>query len=86
MTKTFSSKSNAKRAALAALGTGAVEAEDFKVSLGADGKWRWTALTKAAGESGSAKSAGGTPLRPTPRRARTALAAARAGPTASSLG
>ena len=60
MNKTFSSKSNAKRAALAALGTDKVEAEDYKVTLGADGRWRWAALTKAAGEPESAKSARGT--------------------------
>ena len=56
MTKTFSSKSNAKRAAQAELGANAVEAEDYKVSLGADGRWQWTGLKKTLGDSHSAKS------------------------------
>ena len=48
MDKTFSSKSNAKRAAQTELGASAVEAKDYKVTQDADGRWRWTAL-KVAG-------------------------------------
>ena len=49
MNKTFSSKSNAKRAAQTELGASAVEAEDYKVTQDVEGRWRWAALTGATG-------------------------------------
>ena len=54
MIKTFSSKSNAKRAALLQLGKVAVEGRDYTVSEGADGRWKWTTLQVTPGDSHSA--------------------------------
>ncbi len=51
MTKTFSSKSNAKRAAIAAIGAEAIEAEDYTVIQDADGRWIWDAVQKPVGDS-----------------------------------
>lgn len=49
--KTYSSKSNAKRAALKTLGAEAREGRDFNLSPTHDGAWIWGPITKEATEA-----------------------------------
>jgi uncharacterized protein DUF3489 len=51
MSKGFSSRSNAKRAALVALGANAAEGADYTVTQAADGRWQWVRPTKPTEDS-----------------------------------
>ena len=82
--QTYTSRSNAKRAACADLGKDTVEGHDYEITKGQDGRFRYQRVVSATkpdtgtkGGSGTRPSSQGEEARVAPRQARQIRTAAR---------